>query len=58
MGLVTATLLHSLFNYFILVTNDENILKIFIFVWSGAILTLLFFERAKKIVCQPLAITK
>lgn len=53
LGLVTATLLHSLFNYFILVTNDENILKIFIFIWSGAILTLLFFERAKKIVCQP-----
>lgn len=56
-GLITASLLHSLFNYFIIVTDEQSLIKVFILVWSGAILTLLFFERAKTIIRQPITIT-
>src|SRR3989344_4350737 len=47
-GLSTAVLLHALFNFFILEAG-ENPLKIFPFLWAGAILLILLFEEIKRI---------
>ena len=48
MGLITATILHSLFNFFI-IKDDANLLVVFAVVWVGVIVLLLFFERVKRI---------
>ena len=47
-GVILAILLHSLFNFFILMSND-NLFPVFGFVWVGVIVLLLLFERAKRI---------
>lgn len=51
-GLISATLLHTLFNFFIIRGEGNNTLIIFAFLWLGIIILLLFFERVKKIVCE------
>lgn len=48
-GLVFATLLHALFNYFIIKSRGENIFEIFLPFWLLIIVLLLVFERVKKI---------
>jgi len=48
-GIILAIVLHSLFNFFIINSNGEQILTVFAFVWMGIILLLLSFERIKKI---------
>ncbi len=48
-GILGATVLHALFNYFIITTNSDNILKIFLLLWAAAIGIIFFFERIKKI---------
>ncbi|MBI2100342.1 MAG: PrsW family intramembrane metalloprotease [Candidatus Vogelbacteria bacterium] len=46
-GLLTATLLHALFNYFIITAKSEGVLKIFVLLWATAIFVIFFFERVK-----------
>ncbi len=47
-GFIFAVLLHTLFNYYILV-SDSGVFAVFGVLWIGVIILLLFFERAKKI---------
>ncbi len=46
-GLSLAIVLHALFNFFIMSTNGETILTVFLFVWMGIILLFLLFEKIK-----------
>ena len=48
-GIVLAVVLHSLFNFFIINSNGEQVLTVFAFVWIGIILLLLSFEKVKRI---------
>jgi len=48
LGLIVATLLHTAFNYFIII-QAEDILVIFSYVWLTTILLILALERVKKI---------
>jgi len=48
-GVILAIALHSLFNFFIMKSNGEKALVVFIAVWLGIILLLLFFEKIKRI---------
>jgi len=48
MGLVLAILLHTFFNFFIIV-NGNNLFPVFSLVWLAVIILLLFFEKAKQI---------
>ena len=49
MGITVAIVLHSLFNFFIINNNGEQLLTAFMFVWIGIILLLLSFEKVKRI---------
>ncbi len=51
-GLVTAILLHALFNLLIITSDGDQIFKIFALLWLFAILIILLFERVKEVVCQ------
>lgn len=46
-GLFIATVLHALFNFFIMNASGETILAVFLFVWMGVILLFLLFEKIK-----------
>ena len=46
-GIIVAVLLHTLFNYFIL-EQGGNAFTVFLFVWIGVVVLLLFFERLKR----------
>ena len=48
LGLFFGTLLHALFNYFIIKTNGEGIFKIFFPLWILVIVLLLIFEKIKR----------
>lgn len=48
-GLILAIVLHALFNFFILRSNGETLLGIFLFVWIGIIIVILLIERIKRI---------
>jgi len=49
-GLILASALHALFNFFILKSNgDTDLLLTFLAVWLGVILLILIFERVKRI---------
>lgn len=48
-SIVLAITLHTLFNFFIINSNGEKILTVFIFVWVGIILLLVLFEKVKRI---------
>ncbi|MEK7090651.1 MAG: PrsW family glutamic-type intramembrane protease, partial [Patescibacteria group bacterium] len=48
-GILTATLLHALFNYFILESGGENVLSVFLFVWIITIAFIFLLERIKKL---------
>jgi len=55
LGLITATILHTLFNFFIM--NDgfganTSVLTVFAALWVGVIALLLFFERVKTVTCS------
>lgn len=47
-GILAATLLHTLFNFFIL-KDSQNLLAVFAVVWVGIVILLLFFEKVKRI---------
>lgn len=46
-GLVMATILHALFNFFIIVNEGSNIFKVLLILWLVAILIIIFFEKIK-----------
>jgi len=48
-GLILGIALHALFNFFIINSNDEKVLSIFLFVWIGIITIILLLERIKRI---------
>jgi RsiW-degrading membrane proteinase PrsW (M82 family) len=47
LGLCLATVLHALFNFFIMDASGETILGVFLFVWFGIIILFLLFEKIK-----------
>jgi RsiW-degrading membrane proteinase PrsW (M82 family) len=49
LGLCLATVLHGLFNFFIMDASGEQILAIFLFVWIGIIMLFFIFEKIKKL---------
>lgn len=48
-GLALAIILHTLFNFFIINSEGEDILTVFACVWFGVLVLLLFFEKIKRI---------
>ncbi|HEY4517966.1 MAG TPA: PrsW family intramembrane metalloprotease [Candidatus Paceibacterota bacterium] len=48
-GLVLAIVLHTLFNFFILMNSGGKILIVFAGVWVGIIILLLLFEKVKRV---------
>ena len=48
-GVILSILLHTFFNLFIMNSNGEKALIVFLFVWLGIILLILFFEKIKRI---------
>ena len=52
-GLFTATLLHALFNFLIITSSGEEMLRIFVALWIAAIFILYFFEKVKVTICHP-----
>ena len=48
-GLILAIVLHGLFNFFILKSDGNELMRVFMFVWIGLILLLIAFERVKRI---------
>lgn len=46
-GLMLAIVLHTMFNYFIL-AQGGGAFNVFLFVWIGVVVLLLFFERLKR----------
>ena len=49
LGLLLAIVLHSVFNFIIIVTNGEKLLAALLFVWAGIVLLILLFEKVKRI---------
>lgn len=47
-GIILAIVLHTLFNFFIIQSNGEKLLEVFIFVWLGIVILILFFEKIKR----------
>jgi RsiW-degrading membrane proteinase PrsW (M82 family) len=47
LGLILATVLHTLFNLFIMNSSDSNIFLVFGFIWVGLIVLMLTFEKIK-----------
>ncbi len=47
LGLISATALHTLFNFFIMNGENKNVLSVFAFFWIVAVLILLVFEKIK-----------
>ncbi len=47
LGLISATALHTLFNFFIMNDENKNVLVVFAFFWIVAVLILLVFEKIK-----------
>jgi len=48
-GLITATALHVLFNFFIIVNEGDNVLKVLICIWLVAIFIIFIFEVVKRL---------
>jgi protease PrsW len=48
-GIILATILHFVFNYFIINSGGENIIKIFLPLWLGIIVIILICEKIKRI---------
>jgi RsiW-degrading membrane proteinase PrsW (M82 family) len=47
-GILLATTLHGLFNFFIMKATTQNIITIFGVIWAAAIVILLLFEKLKR----------
>lgn len=48
-GLILAVILHGAFNFFILKSTGNELMRVFAFVWIGLILLLIAFEHIKRI---------
>ena len=48
-GILSATVLHFVFNYFIMTSNGDSILKVFIPLWIFIIAVIFLFEKVKHI---------
>lgn len=51
-GLLTATLLHALFNFFIILNEGRDIFKVLLILWFASVVLIAFFERVKHRVCR------
>ena len=47
-GIIAATALHSVFNFFIMKGSGENFLQVFGFLWVVAIINILIYEKLKR----------
>ncbi|HET8575002.1 MAG TPA: PrsW family glutamic-type intramembrane protease [Candidatus Paceibacterota bacterium] len=52
-GLTTATLLHSAFNFFIIQSEGKNIMEVFFVLWMIAILAMIIFEKVRNTRPKP-----
>ena len=48
MGIIIATTLHSLFNFFIMKNNGSDFFKVFGFLWVVTIIIMLLFEKLRR----------
>lgn len=48
-GLITAIVLHALFNFLIMISESQSILSVFSFVWATTIILIIVLERVKTI---------
>lgn len=48
-GVILASILHGAFNFFILTTAEDHLLRTFAFVWVGVIVLLIILEFIKRI---------
>ncbi len=55
-GLLTATLLHALFNFFIILNEGRDIFKVLLSLWFVSVLLIAFFEKIKRRVCNLIII--
>ncbi|HRH31241.1 MAG TPA: PrsW family glutamic-type intramembrane protease [Candidatus Paceibacterota bacterium] len=54
LGVLTAIVLHSLFNFFIIGNNGENFFAVFGFLWVISIISVLLFEKLRRMGDQSL----
>jgi len=47
-GIFSAIVLHSLFNFFIIKNDSENFFSVFGFLWIVTIITMLLFEKLRR----------
>lgn len=52
-GLTLAVVLHIVFNWFIINSGGQEILRIFTLLWLSTIFIIFWFEKVKTIVCKP-----
>lgn len=52
-GLLTATLLHAMFNFFIILNDGQHAFIVLSILWLSAMFVIFLFERVKKVVCYP-----
>ena len=48
-GIILAITLHGLFNFFIIQNNGENFLQVFAFLWVVTIISILVFEKVRRL---------
>ena len=46
-GILSATLLHALFNFFIITNEGRNLMNMLFLLWGATILLIIFFEKVK-----------
>jgi len=49
LGIILATLLHAIFNFYIIRTGGGELLNIFLVLWVFVLIIILLFERVKRI---------
>ena len=52
LGLLTATLLHALFNFFIILNEGRDIFKVLLTLWLISVVLIAFFEKVKQRICR------
>lgn len=50
-GLISATVLHAYFNFFIIANNGQEVFKVLTVLWLDAIFVIYLFERVKHVTC-------
>jgi RsiW-degrading membrane proteinase PrsW (M82 family) len=49
LGLITAVLLHTIFNFFIIISESKSVFSVFSFVWITTIILIIALEQVKTI---------